>query len=127
MPLLFTMEMWWLGPLVPPWKLLALLGVALLANLGLAYFAGFKQERGFLSHLEQAVDALPVESANGGDKIVEDLRVRLVLGSSQDQQEVTEVEVRFLAGGETNRAVAVFRSDPAAAPLTANAASYLEP
>jgi putative integral membrane protein (TIGR02587 family) len=60
MPLLFTMEMWWLGNSANLWKLLTLLVVALVANLGLARFAGFREERGFGLAVDQAVDAVAV-------------------------------------------------------------------
>jgi putative integral membrane protein (TIGR02587 family) len=60
-PLLFTMEMWWLGTYAAPWKLLVLLGVAFIANLGLAHFAGFKREgHSFAASAEQAVEAVAV-------------------------------------------------------------------
>ena len=59
-PLLFTMEMWWIGEHGDARKLLALLGVALLANFGLAYAAGFKRETTFVSHVDEAVDAMAV-------------------------------------------------------------------
>jgi putative integral membrane protein (TIGR02587 family) len=58
-PLLFTMEMWQLGTYASTWKLLALLGIALLANYGLAYFAGFKREHR-AARLDQALDATAV-------------------------------------------------------------------
>ena len=48
-PLLFTMEMWWIGKYADPWKLIAFLLVALVANFGFTYAAGFKRERGFRS------------------------------------------------------------------------------
>ena len=60
-PLIFTMEMWWIGRYAGTWKLLLLLAVAFVANLGLAYFAGFRratrtpQESAF-----QAVEAVAV-------------------------------------------------------------------
>lgn len=59
-PLLFTMEMWWLGEFVAMWKLLLFLLVAFLANVHLAYFAGFKQESAFHTTVGQAIDALAV-------------------------------------------------------------------
>ena len=58
-PLLFTMEMWQLGTHTSSWKLLTLLGLALLANYGLAHFAGFKREHR-AAHLDQAIDATAV-------------------------------------------------------------------
>jgi putative integral membrane protein (TIGR02587 family) len=59
-PLLFTMEMWWIGEYADAWKLLAFLGIALLANVGLAFAAGFKRETTFLSHIDEAIDAMAV-------------------------------------------------------------------
>ena len=62
MPLLFTMEMWWLGTFIGPWKLLALLALAFAANLGLARSADFRDEpprtRG--RDVEQAIEAVAV-------------------------------------------------------------------
>jgi putative integral membrane protein (TIGR02587 family) len=59
-PLLFTMEMWWIGEHGDAWKLLAFLAVAILANFGLSYAAGFKRETTFVSHIDEAVDAMAV-------------------------------------------------------------------
>lgn len=59
-PLLFTMEMWWIGEHGDAWKLLTFLVVALLANFGLAFAAGFKRETTFISHVDEAVDAMAV-------------------------------------------------------------------
>lgn len=59
-PLLFTMEMWWLGEYAALWKLLAFLLVALAANFGFSYAAGFKRETSLGSALQQAVEALAV-------------------------------------------------------------------
>lgn len=64
-PLLFTMEMWWVGKHADVWKLLVFLLVALLANFGLAYAAGFKRKTGFLPHVDQAVDAMAVGIVGG--------------------------------------------------------------
>jgi putative integral membrane protein (TIGR02587 family) len=62
MPLLFTMEMWWLGTLIRPWELLVLLAIAFVANLGLARFGGFKRQeaRDFADYVEQSIDAVAV-------------------------------------------------------------------
>ena len=60
MPLLFTMEMWWLGTYIETWRQLALLAIAFLASLGLGYFSGFKRELGFRNAGAQAVDAVAI-------------------------------------------------------------------
>lgn len=59
-PLLFTMEMWWIGTYADLWKLVVFLLLALIANLGLTYFAGFKQDRTTLQFVDQAIDAVAV-------------------------------------------------------------------
>jgi len=59
-PLLFTMEMWWIGEYVNPWQLFAFLGLALLANLGLSFVAGFKRESTFITSIDEAIDAVAV-------------------------------------------------------------------
>jgi putative integral membrane protein (TIGR02587 family) len=71
-PLLFTLEMWSLGAAASTTKLLALLGLTFVANLGLAYFAGFKRETTFRNNVDQAVDAMAVG-------VVTSLAVLLVL------------------------------------------------
>jgi putative integral membrane protein (TIGR02587 family) len=59
-PLLFTMEMWWIGNFTEPLRLLIILALAFGANLMLAYFAGFKEERSFFANVLQAVEALAI-------------------------------------------------------------------
>lgn len=59
-PLLFTMEMWWIGQYADLWKLLVFLGLAFIANLGLTYAAGFKRRSTFGTTVNQAVDAVAV-------------------------------------------------------------------
>jgi putative integral membrane protein (TIGR02587 family) len=59
-PLLFTMEMWWIGTYADLWKLTALLVIALVSNVGLNYFAGFKLDRSLPQVFDQAIDAMAV-------------------------------------------------------------------
>jgi putative integral membrane protein (TIGR02587 family) len=61
-PLLYTMEMWWIGMTAELWKLLLFLGVAFLICLGLARSrtGGFKQEESTFATIEQAVDVVAV-------------------------------------------------------------------
>lgn len=67
-PLLFTMEMWWLGTYINLPRLVAILAVTLIGNVGLAYAAGFKrnhsQEHSVVQRLllaaDQAIDATAV-------------------------------------------------------------------
>ena len=59
-PLLYTMEMWWLGDVAGPGHLLLVLGIALVANFGLVSAAGFKEEKSLFSRIEQTMDAVAV-------------------------------------------------------------------
>ncbi len=59
-PLLFTMEMWWIGEYASISMLLAFVVVALVANVALSYVAGFKRESTFSSTLDEALDAVAV-------------------------------------------------------------------
>lgn len=60
MPLLFTMEMWWIGTFTELWKLLVFLALAFCVNTMLAYFAGFRQQNTFGANLNQAIEAVAV-------------------------------------------------------------------
>jgi putative integral membrane protein (TIGR02587 family) len=59
-PLLFTMEMWWLGETSWTGGLFAVLIVMLLANFLFAVAVGFRRETSLYSNIEQAVDAVAV-------------------------------------------------------------------
>jgi len=59
-PLLYTMEMWWLGQVASPGDLLLMLGIALLANFALVTVAGFKRETSLFARLEQTLAAVAV-------------------------------------------------------------------
>src|SRR5688572_5365228 len=59
-PLLLTMETWWLGAQLPPWQSLALLTLALLFCFPLVRSIGFKRETTLHSHLDQAIHAVAV-------------------------------------------------------------------
>jgi uncharacterized protein (TIGR02588 family) len=65
---------------------------------------------------------LPVEIANRGDLTAENVRVRLSLPSG----EATELEIQFLAGGDSAEGTAVFSEDPSSG-LTVDVLGFLEP
>lgn len=50
LPLLMTMEMWWFGFLLEPWRLAVFLLAALPLLLGLAFYAGFSARHRGLGH-----------------------------------------------------------------------------
>lgn len=57
-PLLFTMEMWWLGFALSPERLLIALGGNFLVLLILEHYSGFRGDSTFLDEVEDAVVAL---------------------------------------------------------------------
>lgn len=59
-PLVFTMEMWWIGKTLSLTQLMIAMAVGLLANLGLAYVAGFRADHSLAMAVDQAVDATAV-------------------------------------------------------------------
>ena len=59
-PLLFTMEMWWIGEYAALWKLFLFLALAFLVNVMLAHFAGFKDEATLAANIRQAIIAVAV-------------------------------------------------------------------
>lgn len=59
-PLLYTMEMWWLGDIARPGHLLLTLVTTLAANFALVTAAGFKKERSLFGRIEQTMDAVAV-------------------------------------------------------------------
>jgi putative integral membrane protein (TIGR02587 family) len=58
MPLLFTMEMWWIGTFTEPWKLFLILVLGFGVNVMMAYFAGFRDENTFFDNVAQAAEAI---------------------------------------------------------------------
>jgi putative integral membrane protein (TIGR02587 family) len=61
-PLLYTMEMWWIGTTAELWKLLLFLGVAAAITFALARSrsGGFKEETSRFASLEQAADGVAI-------------------------------------------------------------------
>lgn len=59
-PLVYTMEMWWIGKSQPVTHLLVVVLLALATNFGLAHVVGFRKDSSPLMSLDQAVDALAV-------------------------------------------------------------------
>ena len=59
-PMVMTMEMWWIGKTLPLMHLVFALCVGLIANLGLAHVAGFRNEHSLGMSFDQAVDATAV-------------------------------------------------------------------
>lgn len=59
-PLLYTMEMWWIGTYIAPSRLFVLLALAFVANLALTHFAGFKEGHSIGRTVNQTTDSVAV-------------------------------------------------------------------
>lgn len=59
-PLLMTMEMWWLGSTITPFRLATFLVLSLPLLFGLSYYAGFRKTHGFLDDALDMLAALAV-------------------------------------------------------------------
>ena len=59
-PLLYTMEAWWIGVYAEPWRLLLLLLFALVINWMLAHFSGFRRGTNAEHPVGDAVEALAI-------------------------------------------------------------------
>ena len=60
MPLLFTMEMWWIGAFTDLWKLLLFIGLALGVNIMLSHFAGFEEGNSLGDNISEAFRAVAI-------------------------------------------------------------------
>jgi putative integral membrane protein (TIGR02587 family) len=69
-PLIFTMEMWSIGAWLPIWKVLVLVGLALLINIGLDYKAGFKEDPTLRGAVDQAIEVLAIGAIVGGTMLL---------------------------------------------------------
>jgi putative integral membrane protein (TIGR02587 family) len=60
MPLLFTMEMWWIGSFTEAGKLLLIMVLTVAVNIMLAHFEGFKRASTFADSVAQAIEAVAI-------------------------------------------------------------------
>jgi putative integral membrane protein (TIGR02587 family) len=83
-PLLYTMEMWWIGTTAELWKLLLFLGVAALITFALAHSrsGGFMEETSRFASVEQAIDGVAIGLV--GAVIVLTVLNRIELGDPLD-------------------------------------------
>lgn len=69
-PLVMTMEMWWIGKTLPFTHIVWVLVIGLLANFGLAHVAGFRDEKSIGMAIDQAIDAMAVGVVGAGVLLV---------------------------------------------------------
>lgn len=76
---------------------------------------------------EEAGFYLPIIVRNDGDTAVSDAVIEGELDTGSGESETAEFTIGFLAGGETEYGVLVFRDDPREAEVTVGVRSYVEP
>ncbi len=57
-PLLWTMEMWWIGESIEMWKLILFLVLVFILNIYLAFFVGFRRADSIRASVHEAIDAV---------------------------------------------------------------------
>lgn len=70
---------------------------------------------------------LPVEIANTGERTAGTVSVTVALMVDGEEVESADFSIDFLAGGASERGVAIFTTDPASADVTVGAVSFMEP
>jgi putative integral membrane protein (TIGR02587 family) len=60
LPMLMTMEMWWLGFMIDPWRLVLLLVLTMPLLVGLAHVIGFEKTKGIANDILDSLIALGV-------------------------------------------------------------------
>lgn len=70
---------------------------------------------------------LPVEIANTGERTASTVAVTIALMVDGEEAESADFSIDFLAGGASERGVAIFTTDPATAEITVGAVSFMEP
>jgi putative integral membrane protein (TIGR02587 family) len=78
-PLLYTMEVWWIGTHSEPWRLLIILLVSFAINLMVSSFSGFRQEDEAHRPITDALEALAIG-------VVASTATLLVLGEIHPEQ-----------------------------------------
>ncbi len=69
-PLLYTMEVWWLGTHVEPWRLLVLLLLSFAVNWMLSHFAGFHEELRAAGAVTEALEAMAIGIVAAGTTLL---------------------------------------------------------
>lgn len=110
-PLVFTMEMWWISKQLSFGYLVALLVVGLITNLGLAHVAGFRDQHSFIMSLDQAIDALAVGMVAAAALLISLNQLRVTDGVAQGASTVIVLAVPLSLGASVSREVFAGRTD----------------
>jgi len=125
------------GRSIAEWTTLAISTAILVGIVGAITWLSFRgEERPPVIVVEPQLDQvreeasgfyLPVVIRNEGNKTVEDALIQGELETGEDQPEMVDLTITFLAGGEQVRGTLVFQNDPAQGTLTTSVASYKTP
>ncbi|MEQ8444665.1 MAG: TIGR02587 family membrane protein [Pelagibacterium sp.] len=66
LPMLMTMEMWWLGVYLEPWRIVAMLVLGFPVLLGLFHFGGFRKTAGLADDIADVLVAIVVAATAAG-------------------------------------------------------------
>lgn len=104
-PLVFTMETWWIGKQLSLRYLLALLIVGFIMNFGLAHVAGFRNQHSFIMTINQAVDALAVGAVAAAALLFTLNQLRFSDGLAQGANTVIVLAIPLSLGASVAREV----------------------
>lgn len=111
MPLVFTMEMWWIGKSLPISYVLALLALGVVTNVGLAHVAGFRKDNSFSMSLDQAIDAMAVGLLLAICMLLSLNQLRLTDGIEQSIGTIILLALPLGIGASTAREIFANRTD----------------
>lgn len=110
-PLVMTMEMWWIGKSLPFLYLFAIFAVGFVANLGLAHVAGFRDDHSWLMSIDQAVDALAVGVVSAAILLLGMNQLRFSDGIDQSVGTILTLAVPLSLGASVARQIFSGRTD----------------
>lgn len=104
-PMVFTMEMWWIGETLTFTHLLVILALGFVANLGLAHVAGFRSDSSFIMSVDQAIDALTVGIVSALVLLIGINQLRITDGIEQGLDTVVLLALPLSLGASVARQV----------------------
>lgn len=110
-PLIFTMEMWWIGKDLSLAYLILLTAIGFVTNFGLAHVAGFRKQHSFIMSVDQAIDALAVGMVFAAVLMITLNQLRLTDGIAQGASTVIVLVVPLSLGASVAREVFAGRTN----------------
>lgn len=110
-PLIFTMEMWWIGKSMSFPYILALIVVGFVTNFGLAHVAGFRNQHSWIMSIDQAIDALAVGLVTAAGLLIALNQLRFSDGIAQGASTVIVLAVPLSLGASVSREVFAGRTN----------------